>query len=90
MDPLVLTNRSRLDNQMEFNYGLGFFVRKGPNGETIYQHDGDADGYTIFYTISPTNNIGKVLITSSGGSWFIELDKEIEAKIFKRCHHYQH
>ena len=82
MNPLVLTNRSGLDNQMDFNYGLGFFGRKGPNGETLYQHDGDADGYTIFYTISPTNNFGKVLITSAGGSWFNELDKEIEAKIF--------
>jgi CubicO group peptidase (beta-lactamase class C family) len=82
MGPLVLTNRSGLDNEMEFNYGLGFFERKGPNGETIYQHDGDADGYAIFFTISPANNIGKVLITSSGGSWFTELDREIEAKIF--------
>jgi CubicO group peptidase (beta-lactamase class C family) len=82
ISPYVLTNRPGLDNEMEFNYGLGFFERKGPNGEVLFQHDGDADGYTIFYTIDPSKNLGKVLITSSGGDWFLELDNKIEEKIF--------
>ncbi|MEM9982091.1 MAG: hypothetical protein AAF734_06320, partial [Bacteroidota bacterium] len=76
-------NRPGLDNEMEFNYGLGFFEREGSNGEVIYQHDGDADGYTVFYTLVPSKNLGKVLMTSSGGNWFLDLDKQIEEKIFK-------
>ncbi|NJO89069.1 MAG: beta-lactamase family protein [Chloroflexia bacterium] len=82
LSPFVLLNRPGLDNTLEFNYGLGFFERKGPNGEVLFQHDGDADGYTIFYTIDPSKNLGKILITSSGGDWFLELDNKIEKKIF--------
>ena len=84
VSPYVLLNRPDLDNTLEFNYGLGFFERKGPNGEILFQHDGDADGYTIFYTIDPQLNLGKVLITSSGGDWFLELDKQIENKILRK------
>ena len=80
---LVLTEHPQLDHHLDFQYYLGLFLREGPSGLNLYQHDGDADGYMIFYTFSPEKNIGKVMVTSCGGEWFIELDRKIEDLLFK-------
>lgn len=73
-DILFLTNDTR--NAWDgtgIYYGYGLF--DWGNGE--FGHGGDMDGYGSEYWFNPKENVGFVLLTSSGGKWVTELSKEI-------------
>ncbi len=73
--PLILTKQTS-----EMNEGLqyGFGLIKETKGDNIkYGHGGDADGFACEYFFNPTENIGVVILTSSGGRWVGELANEI-------------
>lgn len=85
MSPMILTDRKSLDTMLmnedpDIIYGLGLMKWPLKKGDR-YQHDGDADGYTLFYSFTPELNTGKVLLTSSGGGWVLNLEEKIEAKL---------
>ena len=55
------------------SYGYGLF--DWGNGE--FGHGGGMDGYGSEYWFHPKENVGFVLLTSSGGKWVNELSKKI-------------
>ncbi len=61
-------------------YGYGFIESRNPYDSTIVQfgHSGDVDGFGSFYEIYPSKDIGLIILTSSGGSWFNELKNTVE------------
>ena len=79
-NPLVLhENPSNKEN--DYGFGLGKKVfEKG----TQYGHGGDLDGYASGYVFSPEFESGVVILTSSGGKWVGELEKELFFKLTDR------
>lgn len=71
---LFLTNDTRSAwNGTGISYGYGLF--DWGNGE--FGHGGGMDGYGSEYWFNPKENVGFVLLTSSGGEWVTELSKKI-------------
>lgn len=79
-DPLVLTDDLE-KNKDDYGFGLG---KKTFEGGTQYGHGGDLDGFASAYLFSPEFNSGVILLTSSGGSWVGELEKELFYKLTDR------
>ncbi|MEL7263770.1 MAG: serine hydrolase domain-containing protein [Planctomycetota bacterium] len=84
--PLMLT-RVRDTTGPEMSYGYGIF-RQQKNGYVNYTHGGDADGYACAYSFSPEKNCGLVLLSSSGGYWFGQLEKEIYSRLVGEPYEY--
>lgn len=80
---LVLTDNT--DSSI-YQYGFGLSKRVFKGG-TQYGHGGDLDGYASAYSFSPDFNAGVVILTSSGGSWVGELEKELFYKFTNREYH---
>ncbi len=79
-NPLVLhKNLSILENDYGFGLGKKVFAQG-----TQYGHGGDLDGYASAYVFSPEFESGVVILTSSGGKWVGELEKELFFKLTKR------
>ncbi len=77
--PLVLTADMKPLNEI-MNYGYGFFESKNAYDNTITQlgHGGDVDGFASFFEFYPDQNLGLVMLTSSGGTWFNDLKGDVE------------
>ncbi|WP_299060481.1 serine hydrolase [uncultured Polaribacter sp.] len=75
--PLILTEN--FDNDKYF-YGFGL-ARKSFDKGTKYGHGGDMDGFASDYAFSPEFKSGVIILTSSGGKWVGELQKELFAKL---------
>ncbi|GAB3823396.1 hypothetical protein GCM10028895_30280 [Pontibacter rugosus] len=71
--PLVLTNSATPDKK-EYGFGL---VRNVDERGIRYGHGGDLDGFASSYVFVPEQNVGLLLLTSSGGRWLGELEKEL-------------
>ena len=80
--PLVVTEDTNTswDN---CRYGFGFAKSIKPDDTVLYGHGGDLDGYASGYAFSPEKNMGLVLLTSSGGRWFGQLEKAITQKLLQ-------
>jgi CubicO group peptidase (beta-lactamase class C family) len=76
---LILTESDGMEGS---HYGFGLAKIIDSTG-TRYGHGGDLDGYASGYLFSPQYNRGLIMLTSSGGSWFGQLEKEIRIKFFK-------
>lgn len=72
-DPLLLTENDGIE---ESHYGFGLSKTIDETGTRI-GHGGDMDGYASGYVFMPDNNLGLIMLTSSGGKWFGQLEKEI-------------
>lgn len=73
-DKLFLTDDTRdAWEGTGISYGYGMFDW----GNGGYGHGGGMDGYGSEYWLNPEENVGFVLLTSSGGSWIMELSKKI-------------
>lgn len=72
-DALILTDSPDRDKE---EYGFGLSKRADENG-IRYGHGGDLDGYASGYVFSPEHNVGLILLTSSGGRWFGNLEGHI-------------
>jgi CubicO group peptidase (beta-lactamase class C family) len=73
--PLVLT-----DDKKEGHFGFGLAKVVDSIG-VRYGHGGDLDGYASGYVFAPDENIGIILLTSSGGRWLARLEKQILAEM---------
>ena len=72
--PLILTkNTKETWKNASIEYGYGFFNW----GNNTYGHGGDMDGYACDYSVSPKQNIGIILLTSSGELWVSPLTIKI-------------
>ncbi|OEK04567.1 serine hydrolase [Roseivirga misakiensis] len=80
--PLVLTADKKPLVETT-NYGYGFFEGKNPSDHSIMQlgHGGDVDGFGSFFEFYPDLDMGLILLTSSGGSWFNDLKADVEKLI---------
>lgn len=76
--PMILTYE---DQEEGGHYGLGLGKSVDEDG-TRYGHGGDLDGYASGYVFSPAQNKGLILLTSSGGRWFGQMEKTIRKKLF--------
>ncbi|MEL6923082.1 MAG: serine hydrolase domain-containing protein [Bacteroidota bacterium] len=76
--PIVLTKNL---GEEKFEYGFGLMRLKDETG-VFYGHGGDLDGYGSIYTFYPEQNKGLILLTSSGGKWFRNLELELRTKLF--------
>ncbi len=82
--PLIVTeNAASTGGDDNSRYGYGLFEKEDDYG-TRYFHGGDADGFASGYALSPQENVGLVLLTSSGGRWFGRLETEIFSKLTNR------
>lgn len=80
LDPWVLTDNTAPKNKdMNVFYGYGF----ADWGHGILGHGGDMDGYASIYLISPKENFGIVLLTSSGENWVGPMVSRIKAIMVK-------
>ncbi|MFK8005608.1 MAG: serine hydrolase domain-containing protein [Saprospiraceae bacterium] len=85
--PLILT-REKIPMGIEGespNYGFGFFeVMSNQDPKTLnLGHNGDFDGFASCYIFFPNLNVGLVMLTSSGGQWFWEMQERIQEVIIK-------
>lgn len=74
---LILTSES---DKQGLNYGFGL-GKSTFNTGTQYGHGGDMDGFGSTYLFSPEHDLGLIILTSSGGRWIDELEKEIFYKL---------
>lgn len=75
---LILTQ-----NTSEGHYGFGLAKVIDEYG-THYGHGGDLDGYGSGYVFVPDRDLGLIMLTSSGGRWFAQLEKQIRIELSKR------
>jgi len=79
-DPLILTEIEGMAGS-HYGYGLNKTVDKNT---TRYGHGGDMDGFASGYVFYPQLNKGLILLTSSGGRWFGQLEGELRRKLFEQ------
>jgi len=82
-DPLILTENSDTDKA---HYGFGLSKVIDESG-IRYGHGGDLDGYASGYVFNPKENLGLIMLTSSGGRWFGNLEKEIRIYLMENNKH---
>lgn len=78
--PLILTEESDTDHG---HYGFGLAKVVDEYG-IHYGHGGDLDGYASGYVFIPKGDLGLIMLTSSGGKWFGQLEKEIRVYLTER------
>lgn len=71
--PLLLTENDGIEGS-HYGFGLGKTVKE--HG-IHYGHGGDLDGFASGYVFSPEKNTGLILLTTSGGEWFGQLEKAL-------------
>ena len=87
ISPLVLTDNKQTNNKLikestyGYRYGLGLIKYVKDNGEIVYVHHGDSDGFGIMYHFTPKSKEGMVYITSCGGKLFIDSYNHIGSKL---------
>lgn len=82
--PYILTQDKRpMDKSGHTYYGYGMIESRNTADTTILQlqHSGDVDGFVSSYRFSPTRGVGLVLLSSSGGTWFWELERMLNMKL---------
>lgn len=80
LNSLVL-HTNPLERKNGYGFGLG---KKVFATGTQFGHGGDMDGYASGYVFSPEHQAGVLLLTSSGGRWVGELEKELFYKLTNR------
>ena len=83
-NPLILHENL---NEKKNGYGFGLGKKVFDSG-IQYGHGGDLDGFGSAYVFSPEYKSGVILLTSSGGRWVGELEKELFAKLTNQEYKY--
>lgn len=78
IDPLILTEENSDTNEGQYGFGLGKSV---DDTGVRYGHGGDLDGYASGYVFLPKKDLGLIMLTSSGGQWFGQLEKQIRIEL---------
>lgn len=79
-NPLILHEKPY---EREDGYGFGLGKKVFENG-IQFGHGGDLDGFASAYLFSPEYKSGVILLTSSGGKWVGQMEKEIFHKLTGR------
>ena len=79
-NPLML-HKNPFEKENGYSFGLG---KKVFDTGIQYGHGGDLDGFGSAYVFSPEYQSGVIILTSSGGKWIGELEKEIFYKLTNR------
>ncbi|MDT0605828.1 serine hydrolase domain-containing protein [Croceitalea rosinachiae] len=78
-NPLILTESDGIDGS-HYGFGLSKTIK---DNWTRYGHGGDLDGYASCYVFSPEKNVGLIMLTTSGGRWFGDLERILKQELFK-------
>ena len=89
ISPLVL-NKEKINSWSERSfYGYGIFehhfeLKDFPGiKQTILEHSGDADGFACHYGFFPNHGFGLVVLSSSGGKWFSNMTRNMNALLIR-------
>ncbi len=75
---LILSKQTGEGQREGTRFGTGVIEFDHEEG-TILLHDGDADGYASLYALAPQQNVGVVMLTGSGGDYFVDAGIELLA-----------
>ena len=84
LSPLILNHTTRpMNNSGSVWYGFGMIGSQSPIDSTIRHlgHSGDVDGFASSYSFCPEKQTGLIMLTSSGGRWFWEMERQINKKL---------
>lgn len=73
---LILSQQTEVGQRENIRFGTGIIELHHDAG-TILLHDGDADGFASLYAFAPVQNVGIVMLTGSGGNFFVETGMEL-------------
>lgn len=73
---LILSRQTEAGQEANIRFGTGIIEFRHEQG-TVYLHDGDADGYASFYAFAPDQDVGIVMLTGSGGDYFVDAGIEL-------------
>lgn len=80
--PLILNKNKIRAYRDETLYGYGIFEHLSDRNDTskpsILEHGGDGNGFACYYAFSPDKEYGFLMLTSSGGKWFVDLGINID------------
>jgi len=80
--PLILNENPIRAYRDETLYGYGIFEHLSDLNDTskpsILEHGGDSNGFACYYAFSPNKGYGFLMLTSSGGKWFVDLGINID------------
>ncbi len=62
-ETLKETRKSALELGQNTSYGLGWFIQDW-EGQTVYQHGGNIDGFAAMVALLPESNLGFVMLTN--------------------------
>ena len=81
-EPLWITEEVVGNGPVAYGYGI-FKNKKSYQGQalTYIAQGGDADGYVSHYGFLPEKEVGFILLSSSGGKWFWEMEQLILEKL---------
>ncbi len=81
-EPLWITEEVVGNGPVAYGYGI-FKNKKSYQGQTLtyIAQGGDADGYVSHYGFLPEKEVGFILLSSSGGKWFWEMEQLIMEKL---------
>ena len=83
-NPFILTHHKKSMGKSGYPYyGFGCFENQSSLDSTVilYGHSGDVDGYASQFSFVPSRNVGIIMLTSSGGTWFWTLDRLLHKKL---------
>jgi len=81
--PMLLTlKKEKVSGALYYGFGM-FESTKGFNEQNILAlgHGGDLDGYGSFYDLYPNQDLGLIMLTSSGGKEFIDFHDQLERSL---------
>lgn len=82
--PLVLNHdKAPMGSSGHSFYGYGVMESRNAVDTNIIHlgHGGDVDGFVSNYSFAPRQNVGLIMLSSSGGAWFWELERIINMKL---------
>lgn len=79
--PLVLTKEKQAMGSGF--YGYGFMENRSAIDTSVrhFGHGGDIDGFVSNYSFCPEKKTGLIMLSSKGGRWFWELERQINKRL---------
>ncbi len=82
--PLILTKYTMEQGSPTYHYGFGSIAARFNRDTTLtlLGHNGSMRGFSSAYIYTAQPKTGVIMLTSSGGSWFGELEQQIQLPLY--------